>query len=67
MNIEALSSFEKDQLLRKLLHHMGPDVRGQIMEEMPVIYVKMAPQTAETVRTRVKVATERVLLEEARA
>lgn len=58
MNIEALSSFEKDVLLRKLLHVMGQGTRAQIMAEYPVIYAKMAPHTAGTVVRKVTKAVE---------
>ena len=58
MKIEALDSFEKDVLLRKLLHHMGQDVRGRIMAEYPVMYAKMAPHTTATVMRKVADAIE---------
>lgn len=60
MNIEALSSSERDALLRKLLHHMPQDTRRKVMEEMPVVYVKMAPHTATTVLARVAEKIEEV-------
>jgi magnesium-transporting ATPase (P-type) len=56
MNIAALSSFEKDVLLRKLLHVMDQQTRRQIMAEYPQIYAKMAPATKETVVAKVREA-----------
>lgn len=56
MNIKALSSFEKDVLLTKLLHVMDQRTRRQIMAEYPQIYAKMAPDTKEAVAKNVREA-----------
>lgn len=59
MKIENLSAFEKDALLRKLLHVMSQETRGEIMAEMPVIYTKLAPHTSRVVLERVAVRVDR--------
>lgn len=41
MKINNLKTFEKEQLLRFFLHHLTPDLRGQIIEEYPVVYRKL--------------------------
>jgi len=52
-HVEDLGAFELEHLARFLLHHMGQDVRGKLMAESPVLYVKLFPHTAATVRRRV--------------
>ena len=56
MDIEKLGSFEREQLLRFLLHHLQPDLRGRLMAELPTVYAKMAPHTTATVLERVAAA-----------
>ena len=55
--VENLTTFEKDQLLRKFLHHLEPELRGKIMAEMPVVYVKLFPKTRNVVLRKVMEAT----------
>lgn len=60
MNIEALSSSEKDTVLRFLLHHLEPELRGKLMARHPIEYVTMAPHTADTVVGKVAAAVQAV-------
>lgn len=55
MNIEALSSSERDTVLRFLLFKLQPELRGELMARHPIEYVKMAPHTADTVLRKVTV------------
>ncbi len=60
MKIENLTTREREEMLRFLLHHLEPELRGKLMVAMPVVYVKAAPHTAETVLERVTDEMRRV-------
>lgn len=60
MKIENLTSKEKDDVLRTLLHYMPQDIRRKLMVAHPVAYVAMAPHTGNAVRERVRQETLRM-------
>lgn len=57
MAIEDLKSFEKDQLVRLLMHHAMPETRQLIARTLPQVYAKMCD-----VRVTVDTATDVVVI-----
>ena len=41
MNVNNLSSFEAETLIRFFLNHLQPELRGRLMAELPVVYRKL--------------------------
>jgi hypothetical protein len=58
--IENLSSKQRDDVLRTLLHYMPPDLRRKIMVQHPEAYVRMAPHTRDAVIRRVADALKEI-------
>lgn len=56
--VENLTGEQRDAMLRFLLHHMDLDLRGILMAEQPVAYVKLYPDARDAVLRRVATATE---------
>lgn len=51
-DIDNLTQFEKDTLLNHLLYKMKMDMRGEIMEQYPMIYNKLCGrEIVKVVRT----------------
>lgn len=67
MNIDNLSNFEKDQLLRFFFYHLKPELRGTLICTYPVVYRKLldravTPEFCEAVRGLVVAPVEVVPL-----
>ena len=48
-NIQNLDTFEKEQVLEFLLHHMSMEVRGKFIRTLPVHYADLFDKTFDDV------------------
>lgn len=52
--MKELTDEQRDQVIRFLLHRMGGDTRHDLMQSLPLAYVRLFPGTATTVINKVR-------------